>query len=102
MCARVTAMAAMGMSDRRVEKGYETTRRVTCVNLRAKALRKSSGALVVGIDPTGWWTDSRIVQRAVTTTALHDRPPLRRYACGTLESKYIESPAFSTCSFAPT
>jgi hypothetical protein len=41
---------------------------------------------------TFWWqslvrTDADCRYEAVTTTALHSRPPLRRYACGTVASK---------------
>ena len=38
----------------------------------------------------------------VTTMARHARAPWRRYACGRLASKYIESPAPSACSSPST
>ena len=52
--------------------------------------------------PTRPWAGTRRpVQGDVTTIARQVRPPLRRYACGTVESKYIESPAASACSSTP-
>ena len=73
------------------------------VLLAAPGIRPPDPTIVARIEhptrPVG--RNPRPLQGDVTTIARQVRPPLRRYACGTVESKYIESPAASACSSTP-